>query len=236
MRTAVATIGTLIAICTFATATGQPKLTVVEGTKFTFGTMNRGAVVEHQVTLKNVGKESLHLGPIDASCGCTGAIASNEDLEPGQSTALTITFNSKNFTGAVRKTVTVRTSPAMEQAIVIEFTATIIDEITNTPQQFWYKDAEVGRKSRIVITIKNNGKEPLRLTGWRSQLAGFSMTLPSDPIAQGDSTQIVGEFTPQKVAPVISDAVFVHTSNPRRAELYFPVYGNAREFKFDQNP
>jgi len=236
MRTHSAVFASILVVFTVTIAACQPKLTVVEGTKFNFGSMNRGAVVEHKLTLKNTGKESLHLGPIDASCGCTGAIASDEDLEPGQTASLAITFNSKNFNGTVRKTVTVRTSPALEQPIIIEFTASIVDEIVISPQQFWYKDAEVGRKSRIVINLKNNGKEPLRLTGWRSQLAGFTMNLPSEPIAQGDSVQIVGEFAPQKAAPVISDAVFVHTSNPRRAELYFPVYGNAREFRFDQNP
>lgn len=233
MRTHTATVSTILILLALSVAAAQPKLVVVEGTKFDFGSVNRGAVVDHQLTLKNVGKELLHLGPIDASCGCTGAIMSSEALEPGQTGTLAITFNSKNFTGQVRKTVTVRTTPAIEKPMVIEFTASIVDEIALSPQQFWFKDAEVGRTSRIVITVKNNSKEPLRLTGWKSQLAGFTMTLPSAPIAQGDTVQIVGEFTPQKASPVISDAVFVHTSNPRRSELYFAVYGNAREFKFN---
>jgi len=233
MRTPSAVLATMVGFLTLSMAAAQPKLTVVEGTKVDFGSLNRGSVVERQLTLKNIGSETLRLGPIDASCGCTGAIVSDEDLEPGQTGTLAITFNSKNFTGQVRKTVTVRTTPSIERPLVIEFTASIVDEIATTPQQFWFKDAEVGRTSRIAITIKNNGKEPLRLTGWRSQLAGFALTLPSEPIAEGDTVQIVGEFTPQKASPVISDAVFVHTSNPRRTELYFAVYGNAREFKFN---
>jgi hypothetical protein len=214
-------------------AFAQPKLLAVEGQKFDLGTVFRGTVVEHQLTLKNTGTEALHLGPVEASCGCTGAIVSSESLRPGESGSLAITFNSKNFTGQVHKTVTVRTTPSITPPLLIEFTAMILDEITVTPQQFWFKDAEVGKKSRMMLTVRNNGKEPLRLTGWRSQLAGFTLTLPSAPIDTGKSVEIVAELTPEKAAPIISDAVFLTTSNPRRPELYLAVYGNARAFKFE---
>jgi subtilase family serine protease len=121
----------------------------------------------------------------------------------------------------------------MDSPLLIEFTATVIDEIAITPQQFWFKDAEVGKKSRIVLSVNNNGKEPLRLTGWRTQLEGFVLTLPSGSIDPGKSAEIVAEFTPAKPAPIISDAVFLNTSNQRQPEVYLPVYGNAREFKFE---
>lgn len=214
-------------------ATGQPQLIAVEGQKFDLGTIFRGVVVDHHLTLKNTGTEALHLGPIEASCGCTGAIASSDSLHPGETGSLAITFNSKNFTGKVRKTVSVRTTPPTVPPLLIEFTATIIDEIACTPEQFWFKDAEVGKKSRMVITVKNNGKEPLRLTGWHSQIAGLTLLLPSTPIDTGKSAEVVAEFTPEKAAPIISDAVFLTTSNPRRSEMFLPVYGNAREFKFE---
>jgi hypothetical protein len=222
-----------VGVAGLSIAIAQPKLLAVEGQKFDLGTVFRGMVVDHHLTLKNTGTEALHLGPIEASCGCTGAIVSSENLLPGDTGSLAITFNSKNFTGQVRKTVTVRTNPATTPPLLIEFTATIIDEITCTPQQFWFKDAEVGKKSRLVITVTNNSKEPLRLTGWRSQLAGFTIILPSAPIDTGKSAEVVAELTPEKAAPMISEAVFLTTSNPRRPELYLAVYGNAREFKFE---
>jgi hypothetical protein len=211
----------------------QPKLEVVEGRKFDLATIARGIVVTHQLTLKNSGSEGLRLGPIEASCGCTGAIASDENLRPGEATTLTITFNSKNFTGQVHKTVSVKTTPPIDPPILIEFTATIIDEITLHPQQLWFKDAQIGRTSRMTVVIANNGKEALRLTSWHSALGGLVLTLPSTPIEPGKSAEIVAEFTPQKVNTILSDAVFVNTSNPNRAELYLPLYGNAKEFKFE---
>jgi hypothetical protein len=213
-------------------AIAQPKLEAVQGLTFNLGTISRGMVMTHQVTLKNAGTEVLHLGPIEASCGCTGAVASEESLRPSTSTTLTITFNSKNFTGQVHKTVTVKTTPAIDPPMVIEFTATVIDEITVQPSQLWYKDAEVGRMSSRTVTVTNNGKEPLKLTAWHSGLAGLVLKLPAGAIEPGKSADIVAEFTPEKVNSILSEAAFVTTSNPNRPELFLPVYGNAKEFKF----
>jgi hypothetical protein len=228
-------VGALGMLALLASTIGmaQPKLEIMEGRKFDLSTIPRGIVVTHQLTLKNSGSEALRLGPIEASCGCTGAIASDENLKPGATTSLTITFNSRNFTGQVHKTVSIRTTPAIDPPLLIEFTATIIDEITLQPQQLWFKDAQIGRTSRMTVTITNNGKEPLRLTSWHSALGGMVLTLPTSPVEPGKSAEIVAEFTPQKVNPILSDAVFVNTSNPNRAELYLPVYGNAKEFKFE---
>jgi hypothetical protein len=213
-------------------ATAQPKLEITEGRTFDLGTISRGAVVTHNLTLKNSGSETLKLGPIEASCGCTGAIASSESLKPGETTTLAITFNSRNFTGQVHKTVTVRTTPSTDNPLVVEFTATIIDEITLQPQQLWFKDAEIGRSSKVIVIITNNGKDPLKLTGWHSQLAGLTLTLPAASVESGKSAEIIAEFVPQKVAPILSEAAFVNTSNQNRSELFLPVYGNAKEFKF----
>jgi hypothetical protein len=223
----------LLLVLSNALVSAQPKLEVVEGRKFDLASIPRGMVVTHQLTLKNSGPETLRLGPIEASCGCTGAIASDENLKPGQTTSLTITFNSRNFTGQVHKTVSVRTTPAIDPPLLIEFTATIIDEITLQPQQLWFKDAQIGHTSRMTVIVTNNGKDPLRLTSWHSALGGMVLTLPTAPIEPGKSSEIIAEFTPQKVNAILSDAVFVNTSNPNRAELYLPVYGNAKEFKFE---
>ena len=215
-----------------ATAGAQPKIGYAEK-KFDLGTIYRGEVIEHTLTLKNTGTELLSLGSIDASCGCTGTIASNKEIRPGETGTLAITFNSRNFSGTVHKTVTINSNAANEPRVVIEFTANVIDEILTTPAHFWFKDAEIGRKTRLILTVKNNGKEPLRLTGWHSQLTGLVLTLPSSPIEPGKAAELYADFTPDKTVPILSDGVFVATSNLRQLELFLPVYGNVREFKFE---
>jgi hypothetical protein len=215
-----------------ATAGAQPKIQYAEQ-KFDLGTIYRGTVKEHTLTLKNTGTELLLLGSVDASCGCTGTIVSNKEIRPGETGTLAITFNSRNFSGTVHKTVTINSNAANEPRVMIEFTANVIDEILITPAHFWFKDAEIGRKVRLSLTVKNDGMEPLRLTGWHSQLTGLVLTIPSSSIEPGKAAEIHADFTPDKTVPILSDGVFVTTSNPRQLELFLPVYGNVREFKFE---
>ena len=85
----------------------------------------------------------------------------------------------------------------------------------------------------MSLTVKNNGKDPLKLTGWRCQLSGFSLIVPAEPIEPGKSATLDAEFVPARTAPILSDGVFLQTSNPRQSEVFIPIYGNAREFKFE---
>ncbi len=211
----------------------QPAIHIGDGKKFDFGTILRGTVVDHKVTIQNTGNEPLVLGEIEASCGCTGTLLSQKEVRPGGTGTLSISFNSRNFTGAVHKTVAVHSNASNQPRLVIEFSAQVIDEILITPAHLWFKDAEVKRKSRVVLAVRNNGKEVLRLTGWRCALGGITVTLPAEAIAQGESAEIVAEFTPSKAAPILSDGMFLETSNPRQPEVFVPIYGNAREFKFE---
>jgi len=211
----------------------QPKLVIVEGAKFDLGSVYRGAVVQKHLTLKNTGNQPLSVGRVDVSCGCTGTVLSHSDLAPGDTSSLLITFNSKNFTGPVHKTVTVNSNSPEAPQTRIDFTATVIEEVSITPAQFFFKDAETGRKATATLTVKNGSDKPLALTGYRTQLAGFALKLPSAPIKPGESAQVVAEFTPKNAMPVLSDGVFLNTSSTNQSEIYIYVFGNVKEFKFE---
>jgi hypothetical protein len=211
----------------------QPRLEIAGGNKFDLGRINRGSVVERKVELKNIGNETLVLEKVEASCGCTGTVVSKDQIPAGQTGTVLITFNSKNFSGPVHKSVTVRTNIPDAPPAVIEFTATVFDEIVLNPQQFWFKDAEVGRTASLTITVRNDGEDNLTLSGFRTTLQGFSMKLPQGAIKPGQEAKIVGEYAPKNESPVISEGVFVKTSNPRQPEIFVPIYGNAKVFKFE---
>lgn len=211
----------------------QPKLEVVEGLKHDFGTISRGTKVERKVTLKNTGTETLVISKVDAACGCTGTLVSNDHINPGETGTLAITFNSQNFSGPVHKTVTVNSNSGTNPAQVIEFNATVQEEISLTPNHIWFRDAQVGLQTTATLTIKNQGKNPLALTEAKTQLEGFSLKLPKEPIKPGSTVQVVAEFTPKAARQVLSDGVIIMTNNPSQPQVYVQIYGNVKEFKFE---
>ena len=210
----------------------QPKLEVEQGLKFDLGKIDRGVVAKKELTIKNAGTEKLVLGNVEVSCGCTGTVVSNKELLPGDTTSLLITFNSKNFNGPVHKTVTVNSNSVEAPRTLIEFTATVVEDLAFSPMQFYFKDAQVGTTSTATIIVKNESTKDLMITGYHTQLQDFSIKYPPKTIAPGDTMAITAEFTPQKAVPVLSDGVYITTSSKTQSEVYIYIFGNVKEFKF----
>jgi hypothetical protein len=210
----------------------QPVLHVVDGTKLNLGTIYRGQVIEKTVTLKNTGTDTLILGRVDVSCGCTAAMASSDRIPKGGTGTLKITFNSRNFAGEIHKSVTVNSNSADSPATVIEFTGTVVNEIELSPMQLFLKETETGRTTTVTFKIRNNGKEPLQLKSFRTPLEGFSVTLPEAALKPGLEVELTAQFTPKKAIQLISDGVFISTSNPNQPEVYLPIFGSVKESKF----
>lgn len=216
-----------------ASSPAQPAIRVVEGTTFDLGKVYRGTVVEKRISLENPGSDTLVVSRVEVSCGCTGTIVSRDRIPPGGRGLLSVTFNSKNFVGPVHKTLTVHSNAAAGNQTVVEFTANVIDEIGLDPQYLFFQDAEVKRRSTVMLTVTNNGTTPLSLEGFHTQMKGLVLKLPPEPITPGASARISAEFTPEAANPLISEGVFLRTSNPHQPEIYLQVFGNVRDFKFE---
>lgn len=209
----------------------QPKIQIAGGNKFDFGNIHRGQKVERKVVVKNTGNELLELGRVDVSCGCTGTVVTNGSIPPGKTGEVLITFNSTNFIGKIHKTVTVN-SNAPAGPTVVEFEGNVIQEIAIDPQQFWFKDAEVGRMNSSKITLTNNSPEPVTLTSYLSSCHGFSLTLPKEPIKPGGSVELVATLKAEAASQVLNESVSIKTSSKNEPEVYVRIFGSVKEFKF----
>jgi hypothetical protein len=208
--------------------TAQPKLELQGGSKFNLGSVYRGAMAERHITLKNIGTDTLIISRVDVSCGCTGTIVSNDHIAPGDTGSLLITFNSKNFRGAVHKTVTVNSNDPAQPQILIQFEGTVVENVVVTPEYLWFQDVEVGTKNTRLLTIANEGKEALLLKTFSSDLKGLTLTLPREPVQPGASVQLPVVFTPAEAAPVLAQRMTITTSDPQQRDLVIAVYGNAK--------
>ncbi len=224
-------IALLLCLSAVAQVKHAAKLVVPGGTHFEFGKIYRGAVTERTVAIRNAGNDTLVMGSIGVSCGCTGALVTAERIPPGGSGSVKITFNSKNFSGPVHKTVTLNSNGDSLGYTIIEFTASVIDEIGLNPQSIIVPDAEVKKTSTVTLAVTNNGMTALALTGFRTQLKGLVLKLPPEAISPGATAEIRVEFTPEAASPMLTDGVFVTTNNMRQPEVYLQVYGGVRQSK-----
>ncbi len=74
-----------------------------------FGFISKDVVVKHEFEIKNNLDRVLNIKDISTSCGCTVSAAKKKVLEPGESTQITVEFNSKGYSGKVSQFVYVST-------------------------------------------------------------------------------------------------------------------------------
>jgi hypothetical protein len=204
----------------------QPAVTIAEGNSFDLGNIYRGVIATKDLTLQNTGNDTLRIGKVDVSCGCTGTRMSREVVAPGDTASLFISFNSSNFAGPIHKTVMIHTNVPGSESVVVSFSGKVVEEVTVSVQYLMFQNVKVRHQSSATFRISNSGSEPLALRGFRTQLKGFSLRLPKDPIPPGESAEVAVEFTPQDIIPVLTDGVFITTSNRHQPEIYLSVYGN----------
>jgi hypothetical protein len=206
----------------------QPKLELPGGSKFNLGSVYRGTLAERRITLKNAGTEPLIISRVDVSCGCTGTMISNDHIAAGDTGSLLITFNSKNFRGAVHKTVTINSNDPSQPQTLIQFEGTVIEDVVVMPEYLWFRDAEVGTTATRMLTIKNEGKEPLLLKKFSSDLQGLAVSLPAEPLRPGAALQLPVAYTPAAATPVLAERMTIFTSDPHQSEIVVAVYGNVK--------
>lgn len=71
-----------------------------------FGVIREGEQVEHTFLYKNIGQKPLIVNDVRLTCGCTAVEWDKEPLPAGDSTRLTIRFDSRNKLGRQRKVIT----------------------------------------------------------------------------------------------------------------------------------
>ena len=70
----------------------SPRIAIVPS-EFDFGEIGPRLAVSHVFTVTNVGGALLDISGVSTSCGCTTAAIGATQLQPGESTALTVTFD-----------------------------------------------------------------------------------------------------------------------------------------------
>lgn len=72
-----------------------------------FGTLKQGDKATHNYTFTNTGKSDLIIRKIKTTCGCTATNPEKMVIKPGETSHITVTFNSAGKKGSQQKTITV---------------------------------------------------------------------------------------------------------------------------------
>lgn len=80
---------------------------VIEEVMYDFGKIKLGEKASHIYVLKNTGKEELNIRATKSTCTCTTTKLKKENIKPGESVELELTFDSEARRGNQQKSITI---------------------------------------------------------------------------------------------------------------------------------
>jgi len=111
----------------FAQIKLEPKA-LVKPMAYDFGDIIQDSVVTTYFVISNVGDDLLKIKKVWASCGCTAAMSEKNELKPGESTDIKVTFDSKGKSGKQNKTVNIETNDPANSTVKLALTGNVINK------------------------------------------------------------------------------------------------------------
>lgn len=195
----------------------QPKLNIVGGTRFDFGEIYNSIPVKRQLTIRNDGRDTLKVWDVSGSCGCTGTLLSSDNILPGKSGTLEITFDPTSFSGIVEKAVSMKTNDTAQAKVKIFFTADVRKVLELYPNYIVFK-ARVDSATTDTIIVVNVSKGPINLTSLKSSDQHLTLQPRQTQIDAGERTEIICRYTPKSAGTARGD-ITIATDNPHLASV-----------------
>ncbi len=199
-----------------------------EETDYDFGQVQEGTQVTHIYTFKNVGIDTLMLGKIRTSCGCTGALVSDRKIAPGGEGEIKVTFDTKNYRGKSRKTVTVHSNDPDRPQVQLAISCEILVEFELVPRYVNFGTIEKGEERSRSVKVRFPSDPTQWVTKVESMTRGIhARQVPSKSTKPGE-TEI--RIRVNKEVPVgrLSGQVLISTTSPTKPTDTIMVVAHVR--------
>ncbi len=91
-----------------------------------FGRAKEGVILEHKFIFKNEGSKILNINHVNSSCGCIVPKLKKNTLKSQESTDIEVKFDTKGYSGPVKKYIYVNTDNIEEPVVKFIIKADII--------------------------------------------------------------------------------------------------------------
>ncbi len=165
----------------------KPKI-FFEVPNFDFGKIYKGSKIEHVFKFENKGNNTLEIKKVKPSCGCTAVILSNNTIPPGKTGEIKSTFNSGNYRGKIKKTISVLSNDPDTPNHKLTISGEIIQEISIKPQNINFGSIRADNQTdkTVKVSIKSQSGPDFKIT----------KTTSSKPFVEAASTEEEnGEYT-----------------------------------------
>lgn len=145
--------------------TSAPKM-VVEQTVFDFGKLDVNAGGSHDFIIRNAGTGPLRLSVGGSTCRCTVGELRHEEVPPGGSTKVTVSFRPAEKLGPYEQTVTLLTNDPQQPRVELKIKGTFVAALQFLPPELVFSNISAGESVGGHALLLCYLDEPLEITGY----------------------------------------------------------------------
>jgi hypothetical protein len=206
------------------TAETQPRLAVEEDV-FDFGTVERGAPVDHTFRLPNRGTAELRVDHVKSSCGCTVAVVSEREIPPGGEGRVVVTLDTARLAGRTTKTVSVYTNDPDAPVVALSLTGQVTADLVVTPSPLYLGHVRRGDAPRREVTIAP-GRNGATYTVERVEHTNPAIRARLERRPDGPGQRLLVEIDPQMSLGRFNETLKLFTTSPREPVITLSVLGS----------
>jgi uncharacterized cupredoxin-like copper-binding protein len=204
-----------------------------------FGNINQGDVVNHSFVIANNGGDLLKIIDVKASCGCTAANPDKKELQPGESTNIAVSFNSKGRKGPQTKTITVSTNDPEKPQVTLTIKCNIIeDEVIENktgatiflPEtQHDFGKVPEGKKVEYTFKFENKGTESLIIKDVKTSCGCTAAVVNNSTIKPGEVGSIKVDFDTKSRQGKNSKSITIVSNDTKEPNKVITIYADVQK-------
>lgn len=166
-------------------STGTPKVEVVGGTEFEFGTMQHGESMSHSFVFRNIGDGPLNLDMGASTCKCTVGELKSSILQPGEETDVTLTWNAVSISADFGQSATIHTNAPESPEVQLRVRGQIADSFVIEPRELPVGELSVTDPITKTFHVFNYLKEAKELKDfvWSDEKSKDKVKISCQPVA-----------------------------------------------------
>lgn len=204
----------------------QTRPRVTTDGSFDFGSVDRGAKIEHVFRILNAGDAPLRLDQVKSTCGCTVALISDPDVPPGGEGRVSVMLDTARMAGRVTKVVTVYTNDPDTPTAPLALTGVVYADLVASPTALWLGRLRRGESvSREISVVPGRPGATYAVTAVESDTAALGAEiLPAENGAPGQ--RVVVRLAKELPLGRFNGRLILRTNSPRESTITVPVFAS----------
>ena len=227
-------VGAFLIFNNIQNKSSQPPTISFSEEEWDFGKIKEDERPVHIFTIKNTGREELIISRVRSSCGCAATMLSSDNIQPGKSAELKVTFNPTGYNGLVKKDIYIESNdpqlPKAKIAVIVEVEPIPSPKAFLSNSQWDLGLISQGDLPTFTFTIENKGELDLIIDKIdASEYIQYDTEIPLT-ILPGEKQEVTFTYdSSQHELGEVRESVRIYCNDPRRKAFSLRVDGYVKK-------